>query len=56
MKKTRENKETRKINTPFFKYIQPGQSLAPKVHTRSMMELEPSVRYQQSARTSNHNK
>jgi hypothetical protein len=61
MKKAKEVKETRKNNQDFFKYVNTskpsGFSIQSKTHTRSMMDLDPNVRYQQSAReTSQHNK
>jgi hypothetical protein len=61
MKKAKEVKETRKNNPNLFKYINAtratGFPLQSKTHTRSMMDLDPNARYQQSAReTSHHNK
>lgn len=57
MKKTKENREPRRPTHQFFKYVQPGQSSQchsnssqQKVHTRSMIELEPNPRYQLSNR------
>ena len=60
MKKAKEVKDTRKNNPNFFKYVNSskpnGFSIQSKTHTRSMMDLDPNTRYQQSAReTSHHN-
>lgn len=61
MKKARDVKEIRKNNQNLFKYVNAsrpiGFPLQSKTHTRSMMDLDPNIRYQQSAREmSHHNK
>ncbi len=52
MKKAKEIRQTRKNNQNFFKHVQSSKPNfnQSKTHTRSMIDLDQNMRYQQSAR------